>query len=880
MPILPTLASLYRTLCRSDRLERDLDDELRAFLEARTAHYAAAGLSRDQARRAAIIEMGGIDQVKEEVRQGRVGRNIETLWRDLRHGCRMMTRAPGFATVVIFTLALGIGANATVFSVMYAVLWRALPYPDADRLVLVDADVRGRPSAGVADSEAVDLQAEPMMFDRLASIARVNAAVTIDGEMEQVAAASATDAALDMLGASPLLLGRLFEASRDLRDDGFVRSIIISHDLWQRRLNADRGAVGRHIEVNNLDVEIIGVLRPDFRLFLPANTALPEVADVWFPRPFERDRRSRGPGTIARLGPGVSIDAARARLEVIARRFVVDHATDYVDGNLRLDVRPLPEVLTADARPALRVLAAAVGFVLLIGCVNVGNLMLARARARAPEMAVRQALGAGRGRLARQLFTETAVLVLLGGAVGMLLAYAGVALVEWLRPAHLPRQSQITVNGAVVLFTAVLSTAVSLAFSLLPALPGRARGGDDALRLGRAGVQRAGVRRIQRGLVIAEVALCIVPLVAGGLMLHTFINLVNAPLGFNPDGVLTAKIAFSQRLFSDRGQRLQLVTNAIERVGQLSGVRAVSAGGPLPFDQQFLRSYGRAGEDSALMSQASVQSIFPGYLAITGIQLAAGRDFTRDDLISRRKMAIVDERIARQLWSDGNPVGQRLAIGQGRAATVFEIVGVTNAVRAIQVRDSTRFHLFVPYDQFGLMMALVIDTDQPAAALGPEVKRTVESLGTRRPVYDILPLATYVERSVGDARFTMLVLVGFAAAALALAGVGIYGTLAYLTAQRRQEFAVRMALGASMPRVLRGVVGEGLTLAAVGATIGIAGAMATSVVLQDLLYEVTPFDLPTLLSVSAAVGVVALAATAHPAIRAARTDPATVLRAE
>jgi putative ABC transport system permease protein len=605
---------------------------------------------------------------------------------------------------------------------------------------------------------------------------------------------------------------------------------------------------------------------------------MPEVADIWFPRGFENNRRARGPGIVGRLATGVSIEAARARLDAVARRFMRDYPSDYADGNLRLDVRPLHEVLTAGARPAMWALSATVAFVLLIACVNVGNLMLARARTRAPEMAIRQALGAGRTRLVRQLFTETSVLALLGGALGLLIAYGGVALVEWLRPAHLPRQSQVTIDGTVVLFTAALSIGVSLAFSLLPALPDRAREGE-ALKLGRAGVQRPGVRRLQRALLVAEVALCSVPLVAGGLMLHTFVNLINAPLGFEPDGVQTAKISFSLRLFREPRQRLELIARAIDRVAQLPGVRAVSAGGPLPFDQQFLRSYGRAEEQEALTSRATVQSVFPGYLGVTGVRLKAGRDFTANDLGAARRVAIVDERIARQLWAD-DAVGKRLAIGQGLTSNTFEVIGVTNAVRSVRVRDSSLPHLFLPYDNYGFVMSLVIDTDVSAAAIGPAVKQAVESLGTRRPVYDILPMRSYVERSVGDTRFTTIVLVAFAASALLLAGVGIYGTLAYLTSQRRQEFAVRMALGASTPQVLRSVVGEGCVLTGIGAAVGLAGGIMASALLRDLLYEVTPFDVPTLLSVTGVVALVALAATIQPAIRASRTDPAAVLRAE
>lgn len=879
MPLLPTLASLFRTLFRSARLDRDLDDELRAFAEAREAHHIARGLSHAAARRAALIEMGGIERVKEQVRDRRVGWSIETLWRDVRYGGRLIVRAPAFAVVVVLTLALVIGANATVFSVMHAVLWRELPYPDARRLVVVDADTRAMRGAGLADDERADLRAESGVFDRLASVSRVDAHVTIDDEMEQVPAASATGEALGLLGAWPLLHGRLLDVSRDVGSDGLVRGVVVSHDLWQRRLAGDPRAVGRRIEVNNLPVEVIGVLRPDFRVFLPANTALPEDAGVWFPRPLENDRRSRAPGTIARLAPGASLAVAQARLDVIAPRFVRDHPAAYPDGYLRLSVVPLRTALTAEARPAMWALTIAVAFVLLVGCVNVGNLMLARARVRMPEMAVRRALGAGRVRLVRQLFTETAMLAVAGGIAGLLVACAGVALVEWMRPLHLPRQSQIAVNETVALFTAALAIVVSLLFGLLPALATAGGSAREARGTGRAGVQRSGLRGLQRGLVVAEVALCIIPLVAAGLMLHTFVNLTNAPLGFDPDGLQTAKVPFSLRLFPERQQRLQLLTSAVEEVRTLPGVRAVSAGGPLPFDHQFLQPYGRPDGIMPLTSRATVQSVLPGYLDITRVQLEAGRDFTMNELIAQRRVAIVDQRIARQLWPDG-AIGRRIAVGEGSRPRVFEVIGVTRPVRALRVRDAAIPHLFVPYDHFGLVMALVVDTDEPAAAVGPALKRAVEALGTRRPVHDILPMRTYVERSMGDTRFTMLVIGAFGASGLLLAGVGIYGTLAYLTAQRSQEFGVRMALGASGGRVVRGVVGEVLVLTAAGAALGLAGAMVAGVLLQDLLYGVTPFDSRTLLTVVGLVAVVALAATAQPAARAARTNPANTLRAE
>jgi predicted permease len=880
MPVLPMLGSFFRTLFRSRQVERDLDDELRGYVDALEARNIERGLDRAAARRAALIEVGGVEQVKEQVRDVRMGGSVETLLRDTRYGCRMIARSPGFSLVVVLTLALVIGANATVFSVIHAVLWRDLPYPEAERLVVVDADVRGVAAAGLAGGEAADLRQEPGLFDGLAKISSVDAHVIEAGDWERVAAASAGDDALRLLGGSPVAYGRLLEATRDGGVTSSVRSVVISHDLWRRRFHADPSVIGRHVEINNLDVEVVGVLRPDFRVFLPANSALPETVDVWFPSGFETDRRARGQITLARLAPGVSLADAQARLDVVSARFLKDHAADYADGTVRLHLQPLSDVLTAGVRRALWVLGAAVFFVLLIGCVNVGNLMLARARARAPEIAVRRALGAGRSRLVAQLFTESALLAIAGAAAGFLLAYGGIALVEWLRPSHLPRQSQIGINGAVAVYTAALSVVVSIVFGLMPAFLDQSKPANEPLGAARSGVQRSSTRRLQRSLVMAEVALSIIPLVAAGLMLRTFVNLTNAPIGFDPTGLQTAKIAFSFRLFPDVIRRLQLHRDALDRVRALPGVEAVSLASPLPFDEhQFTRTYGRSGENDVLLSRATLQTVFPGYLEISGTKLRAGRDFTADDLMNQRPVVIIDERMAAELWSQG-AVGQRLTVSRGRAVASLEVIGVANHVRMKQVREDSLPTMLVPYHFFPLEMALVIKTKASAEAIAPAVKQAVESLGTRRPVYDFRPMRRYVDHSIGDARFLTLVLIGFGAASLLLAAVGLYGTLAYLTSQRTQEFGVRLALGASAGRIVRSVAGEGLRLTALGAAAGFAGAAAVSSWLGDLLYEVTPFDGTTVLGVCVLVGAVAVVAALYPAWRAAGVDPVVALRAQ
>jgi predicted permease len=866
-----------RTPWTTRRRQRDLDDELQSFVDELTARNIARGMTPDSARRAALIETGGLQQVREATRDVWTLAPLEALLRDMRYGGRLFARTPGFSFIVVATLALVIGANATVFSVMYAVLWRALPYPDPARLVVVDAEVRGAPRAGLAGGETLDLQAEPHLFDGLAYIIGVDAHLTIDGEMERVAAVSASDDALPLLGAVPMAWGRPLQETRDGGLNSTIRSVVISYQLWQRRLGSDPAAVGRRIEVNNIDAEIVGVLPPDFRVYLPPYAVVAESPDVWFPTGFEADRRSRGPITIGRLASGVTLEAAQARLDAVAERFRRDHPADYADGGLRLSVAPLAQVLTADVNLALWVLAGAVAFVLVIGCVNIGNLLLARARARSREMAMRRALGAGRLRLVRQLLAEAAVLSALGAVGGFILALAGVSLVEWLSPAHLPRQHSIQITVEVAAFTALLAIGVCIVFAVLPAFASRGVV-HESLASGRAAVQHRGIRRLQRGMVIAQVALSIVPLVAAGLMLRTFANLTSAPLGFETAHLVSAKVAYSLRAFPRTADRWRLHREVVDRVAAVPGVEEVSAGGPPPFDDWLpTRLYGREG-DATTQSRATIQSVMPGYLRVTRTRLLAGREFTDDDIEQQRPVVIIDARMAAQLWPEG-AIGQRLAYGSGRPPLLLEVIGVTEPVRALRVREDRVPHFFVPYHLFAVEQALVMRTRETAAAIGPAVKRAVESLGTRRPVYDIRPLQAYADASLADTRFMMLVLAGFGLASIALAAVGLYGTLAYLTSLRTQEFGVRMALGASAWQVLRAVTGEGIALAAAGAALGLAGALAATGALRGLLYNVTPFDGVTLAAVVGIVSATALVASIHPAWRASRTNPMHVLRA-
>lgn len=798
---------------------------------------------------------------------------------DLRHAYRSLSRSPGFAVVVMMTLAVGIGASVTMFSVMHAVLWRPLPYPQADRLVLLEADGRGGSQVGLASAEIRDLQTASQRLELIGAVSGVQAHLDVDGELERVFAVSANDDVLPLLGAEPLALGRSFDAAGgDIGE--LVRTVVISDGLWRRRLGADPNVVGTHMQVNNIDVEIVGVLRPGLRVFLPAVSNAAEDVDVWFPRGLSDERRYREPATIARLKAGVTLEQAQAELDVLTARFVRDHAEAYPDGRLRLSVRPLRDALTADVRPAMVALGGAVGMVLLIACVNVASLMMARAKAREREFAVRHALGAGRGRLVRQLLAEAVILASVAGAAGLLIAAGGIALLDWLRPLHLPRQSEVVLDGVVALFAVALSSGVCATLGLVPLLGHDATTPGAGLKTGRSGTTGPGVRRLHRGLVVAEIALSILPLVAGGLMLRTFWNLTHAPIGFDPSGLITAKVNASFRRFPDVEHRSALNHEALRRVRDLPGVMAASAATPLPLAKlQVTRRVGDSNAEERVV--ATQQAILPGYLDLTRVALREGRDFSEDDATAKRPVVIIDERLARQLWPSG-ALGRRLAVQSLRGGRVdsLEVIGVTNAVRARQVSDDRMPHIFVPHHYYAAEMWLVIETNRSAADLTPEIRRAVEELGTGRPTTDIKPMGDYVSESMSEARFTMLVLVGFAVTSLLLAAVGLYGTLAYLTAQRTQEFGVRMALGASTRSVVRLVATEGAAMTIVGLLAGLIGALAVARGFRGLLYGVAPVDAATLLGVAGLIGCVAIAAASVPAWRAARVDPTVALRAE
>jgi predicted permease len=807
-----------------------------------------------------------------------VGQRLENVLRDVRHGWRALCRAPGYTVVVILTLTLGIGASVAVFSVQRSVLWRPLPYPDADRIMTIAVDVGGVTNAGATHGEMLDLREQSQLVDHVSTVFGVDGHVNVNGGIERVAAGMATDDLLPLLDAAPIAFGRLPNGAQD--DSASAMRVVISHELWRRKFNSDPSVVGRSAQINNKTMEIVGVLRPGLRVFLPPSTNTAEQIDIWFPANIGRSRQGREYEVLARLKPGVTLQQAQTELDMLAARMVGDNPQAYPRGPIHLRVVPLRDAITRDVRPMLTALAGAVGFVLLIACVNVANLTLARNKARETEIAVRKAVGAGTGRLARQLFTESLLLAAIAAVAGLIVGYFGLGVVTWLRPADLPRRSDISMDRTIVLVALGLSMLTSVAFGLLPALWQVSERRSPALNATRSQTASLGARRLQTALVVTEVAVSLIPLVAAGLMLRTFANLVNAPIGFDPSGLQTARISLNFFQFPDPRSRWVFHRDLFARIAQVPGVEKVTAANPLPFAPlQQTRRYGPAGDEVVPLALASVQTVMPGYLTLTQTNVREGRDFTEHDIDTERQVVIVDQRIARQLWSDG-AVGKQLVMEFGRKRRAFEIVGVTSPVRTKQVSDDRTPQIFVPYHVFPGEMSLVVRTTLSSAALTQAVDRIVATLGTGRAVFNARPMADYVADSISETRFAMLVLVGFAGAALLLAGLGLYGTLSYLISQRMREFGVRIALGGSMHHIMAMVVREGLTMSTLGAGFGLLGSLAVTRTMRSLLYNVEPFDIVTLLAVAALVVLVATLAAMRPAWRASRVPPNLVLRSE
>lgn len=792
---------------------------------------------------------------------------------------------------MVATLALGIGANLTMFSLLRAVLWRPLPYPKPNRIVTIQVDARNVPNAGATRQELLGLKERSRSFEQVSTVDPADANLEYAGEMEHVTAASVSDDFLPMLGVRPAL-GRPLDSRIGANKESAV-AMLISDELWHRRFSADRRVIGKSVRINGLDTEIAGVLPRGFRVFLPPSVNDAEQIDVWLASRVDKTIPYRGVPVVARLRPGVTLVAANAELQTLAAQFERDYPDLYSGSKawqaspsersrgaaVHFTARLLHDDMTREVKPVLFLLSGAVAFVLLIACVNAANLMLSRGSGRERELKIRQALGAGRSRIVRQLLTESLILASASALAGLLCARLGLEAIALQSASHLPLQSRIGLDAHAMLFALLLATVTSLLFGLLPAWRLTSGKTGDALYAGRTESAGPGARRLQRILVATEVALSIVPLTCGGLMLRSLSNLLHSPLGFHPEGVVTAKVPLDVKRYPRLEQRQAILRDVLGRVSELPGVQSTSAAEPLPLEGQERRRVGRADRPDAPPILATQQFAFPGYLRTVRTPLREGRDFRDEDIGLERSVAIVDEGLARRLWPEG-AIGKRLAVYRTGWRTDLEVIGVTAAVRVTKVRDDNVPHFMLPYGLYPSEMGLTIRTREKADVIAPRIKAAVDAAHTGRAALDIRPMSEYVSDSIGDTRFITSVLAAFAAASVLLAAVGLYGTLAYLTARRTREFGIRLAIGSNVSGIVAIVVRESLAMTIVGTVLGLVGSAAVTGAIRNMLYGVRPLDSVTLVGVIVLTSTVALLAAAVPAWRAARIDPQSSLRSE
>ncbi len=776
-------------------------------------------------------------------------------------------------------VALGIGATTAVFSVVRGVLLQPLPYREPNRLVLFRADLPGYVhQPALTAEEYVALRERTDLFDAVAIINPSEGSLTTPDQMEAVTAASASDNFLDALGVTPAL-GRAV-SHRDAGTE-WITAVDISYELWQRHWHGDLEIVGKRTEVNNIPVTIAGVLPRGFRLYLGPGVDVPPQIDAWYPRAAGYDRDPfRGQIVIARLNRGLGLAAAQAAVDAMTKTLVASRPASYRTGAVRLSLSTLDQDVVSEVRPALIALAVAVAFVLLVACANLTNLLLARATARSRELAVRVSIGASRGQIVRQLLAEGLVVGGLGAGAGLILAQWCVAALLGLAPATLPRREAIAVDTTMAGVAIAVSMICTLLVSLIPAWHATKSDVAGMLKQDPASSRRAAT---MRGLLIAsQLALSLALLVGAGLMMRAFVNMRAVPLGFDPHRAVAINVPLQVQRFNagdldeSRAKRLAFYHELADSVRRLPGVDEVGIGLPVPLGGASIPQRFSAGPGEPEHPAAGLLAL-GSYLNVLRVPLVDGRYFTVDD--DNRPVVIVDQRLAELLGSPRAVVGRRLLLAGLRPQSA-EIIGVVRHVQTEGLREAGLPQIWMMYATKSYSSLNVIVRAANPMALVPAVEAAVQRLGPGRPVHDVRLLDDYVADASADTRFALFVLAAFAALAVILTAVGVYGVAAYATARRAREIALRLALGADRARIVSLVVREGLVWTIVGLAVGAVAARGLTRYLQSLLFHVTAGDALTFIIVAAVLGLVALAATALPAIRAVRVDPMLALRSE
>jgi putative ABC transport system permease protein len=805
---------------------------------------------------------------------------METLIQDLRYSVRMLIKRPGFTFVVVAALALGIGANTAIFSVVNSILLRPLPYRDPARLAMIWMDNKRMNVDQDIHSFAnyIDYRDQNQVFESMAAYSGVSLNLVGVGEPERIIGSAATASLFEVLGVAPVR-GRVFTVEEETI--GQNRVAVLSYGLWQRRFAGDPNIVGQEILLSDVSRTVIGVMPPSFKF--PHKDA-----EIWVPLALdENQKRSRGSFgyyAIGRLKPGVSLQQAQAEMGTIASN--LESQYNFLEG-LGVNLVPLHQQVTGRVRPALLVLLGTVAFVLLIACANVANLLLARSAGREREIAIRTALGANRKRLIRQLLTESALMGLAGGAIGLLIAKWGLSALIALSPEDIPRLDQIGIDGRVLGFTLLVSLLTGLVFGLVPALQASKPDLNESLKeSGRSSTSGVERRRVRSSLVVLEVALSLVLLVGAGLMIKSFSRLQKVDLGFNPDRLVSMNIQLSRTKYQGP-LSTQFFRQLIERVEAMPGVESAGATtaifiDALPNSTNFTVE-GKPPVPASEQIETPVDSVTPSYFRTMGISLLQGREFTEQDGLESQPVAIVNDTFARRFWPGEEPIGRRFKFGGSDSnAPWMTIVGVVGDMRRTGLDVDVRCETFLPYTQrrFIGFLSLVVRAKTDPRGLATAVRDQVWSIDPGQPVSHIRTMDEMLNGMMAQRRLNMVLFALFGGVALVLAAVGVYGVISYSVTQRTHEIGIRMALGAGRADVLKLIVRNGMTLVLIGVGIGLIGAFALTRLMTTLLFEVSATDLATFAAISGILSSVGLAACFVPALRAMKVDPMFALRYE
>ncbi|HVG17616.1 MAG TPA: ABC transporter permease [Blastocatellia bacterium] len=801
---------------------------------------------------------------------------MENVIQDLRYAVRVLLKSRGFTAVAVMALALGIGANTAVFSVVNAVLLKPLPYKDSDRLVLMlGASLQsGQLRGSVSPPDFLDYRERNTTLERLAAVAGASFSLTGGAEPERIQSARVSEGFFEVLGVDPAY-GRTFTPEEE--QAGRDQVAVLGNGLWQRRFGADPNVIGQSVTLNDRSYLVVGVM--------PAGFQYPRDVELWVPFAFGTPqtsvRRFHYLRPVGRLKPGVSLQQAQADFTSIARSL----AEQYPDSNrdYGAGIVSMTERTVGDMRQPLWILSGAVGFVLLIACANVANLLLARASARQKEIAIRSALGATRGRVTRQLLTESVLLSLLGGASGLLVAWWGVEGLAALSSDNIPRVKEVGIDGRVLGFTLLVSLVTGVVFGLIPAIQASRTDLNETLKEGGRTAATALGQWVRRALVVFEVAIALFVLIGAGLMIKSFMRLSEIDPGFKPDNVLTMQVALTQGKYPDPAQRANFFKQLIHRLEALPGVQAVGTISQLPMsgqnnDTRFSVEGRPADRSNPTYANSRVAS--PDYFKALGIPLLKGRYFSDSDSEAPPRVVIISESFAREFFPDEDPVGQRLAIDEGDELKV-EIVGVVGNVRHQGLAAEPWREMYVNQYQAPIGETnLVVRAGSDPTRLTSAIKGELQAMDKDVPLFNVRTMEKLVSESVAQPRFRTLLLTIFAAVAMALAAVGIYGVMSYYVTQRTREIGIRMALGATSKDVMRLVVGQGMALAVAGVAVGLAGALLLTRLMASLLYQISASDPATFAVISITLTAVALLASYIPARRATKVDPMEALRYE